>query len=175
MRAHGRAKVSTRNPEAFAICDNCGFMYNHSDLRWQMDWAGNKLINKRQLVCRRCNDIPQTQLRAIILPADPVPVMNPRTNNWAAAETNNRTTSSPAMTDPITGLPIPTYYNTDTSTVVKGTGLRITENDEFRVAQTTGSAPGSLNDEPGTDPNAPGDNDPGLPYGFTEVPKTGPQ
>jgi hypothetical protein len=31
-----------------------------------------------------------------------------------------------------------------------------------------------LNERPGTDPNAPGDNDPGLPYGNTEVPKTGP-
>ena len=99
--------------------------------------------------------------------------MNPRTNNWQAAETNNRTTSAPTMTDPITGLPVPTYYNTTTSTVVKGTGLRITENDEFRVTQTTGAAPGSLNNEPGTDPDAPGDNDPGLPYGFNEVPKTG--
>lgn len=142
MRPHGRAKVSSRNPEAFAICDNCGFLYNHSELRWQFDWAGNKLINKRQLVCRRCNDIPQTQLRAIVLPADPMPIMNPRVNNWQAAETNYRTTSGQNTIDPETGIPIP------------GDTMRITENDEYRVTQQTGAPNGSRNQLPGTDPNA---------------------
>ena len=174
MRAHGRAKVNSRSPQAFAICDACGFLFNHSELRWQFDWAGNKLINKRQLVCRRCNDMPQNQLRAIVLPADPVPVMNPRTNNWEAAETNNRATSAPPIIDPITGLPVPSYYNTTTQEVVVGSGLRITEDDSFRVTQTTGEPNGGLNQEPGTDPNAPGNDDPGLPYGFDQVPKTGP-
>ena len=86
MRPHGRAKVNSKAPTAWAICDACQFLFNHSELRWQMAWAGNKLINTKQLVCRRCNDIPQTQLRAIVLPADPMPVMNPRVNNWQAAE-----------------------------------------------------------------------------------------
>jgi hypothetical protein len=142
MRPHGRAKVNSRNPEAFAICDNCGFLYNHSELRWQYQWAGNKLINFRQLVCRRCNDIPQTQLRAIVIPADPVPIMNPRVQNYEAAETTIRTTSGQNTVDPTTGIPIP------------GNTMRITENDEYRVPQQTGAAPGSLNRLPGTDPNA---------------------
>jgi hypothetical protein len=43
-----------------------------------------------------------------------------------------------------------------------------------RVTQTTGEASGGLNQRPGTDPNAPGDDDPGLPYNFDEVPRTGP-
>jgi len=161
MHPHGKAKVSTRNPEAFAICDNCGFLYNHSELRWQFQWAGNKLVNMRQLVCRRCNDIPQTQLRAIILPADPMPVQNPRVNNWEAAETNYRTTSGQDTVDPRTGIPIP------------GTVKRITQNDDNRVTQQTGEPPGGLNDAPGTDPNAPGNDDPGLPYNNTSVPLTG--
>jgi len=29
MRPHGRARVSARNPRALAICDRCGFLYNH--------------------------------------------------------------------------------------------------------------------------------------------------
>ena len=161
MRPHGKAKVSTRNPEAFAICDSCQFLYNHSELRWQFQWAGNKLVNLRQLVCRRCNDIPQTQLRAIVLPADPMPVLNPRVNNWQAAETNFRTTSGQNTVDPETGIPIP------------GNTMRITENDNTRVTQQTGEPPGGRNTEPGTDPNAPGNNDPGLPYNNTTVPKTG--
>lgn len=142
MRPHGRAKVSTRNPEAFAICDNCGFLYNHSELRWQFQWAGNKLVNMRQLVCRRCNDIPQTQLRAIVLPADPMPIMNPRVQNYQAASTDYRTTSGQNTVDPETGIPI------------LGNTMRITENDDYRVTQQTGAPNGSLNELPGTDPNA---------------------
>jgi hypothetical protein len=142
MRPHGRAKVSTRNPEAFAICDSCGFLYNHSELRWQYQWSGNKLVNLRQLNCRRCNDIPQTQLRAIVLPADPMPIMNPRVQNYQAASTDYRATSGQNTVNPLTGIPIP------------GSTLRITENDDYRVTQQTGAPNGSLNELPGTDPNA---------------------
>ena len=158
----GRAKISSRNPQAAGVCDGCQFIFQLSELRWQMAWAGNKLINTKQLVCRRCNDIPNTQLRAIVLPADPMPVMNPRVNNWQAAEGNFRTTSGQDTVDPETGILIP------------GNTMRITENDDTRVTQTTGEPPGGLNTEPGTDPNAPGNNNPGLPFGFTAVPKTGP-
>lgn len=142
MRPHGRAKVNSRSPEAFGICDNCSFLYNLSELRWQFQWAGNKLVNMRQLVCRRCNDIPQTQLRAIVLPADPMPVMNPRPQNYQLAETDYRTTSGQNTVDPETGIPI------------LGNTMRITENDDYRVTQETGAPNGSLNELPGTDPNA---------------------
>jgi len=84
----GRARTSATNPQAHAICDRCGFRYNHVDLSWQFDWAGASLINKRILVCSPCNDEPQTQLRAIVLPADPTPIMNARTQNFVAAETD---------------------------------------------------------------------------------------
>jgi hypothetical protein len=162
MRPHGRAKVSSKNPQAFAICDDCGFLYNHSKLVWQREWAGNTLVNKKQLVCPRCNDTPNQQLRSIILPADPMPVLNPRVQNYVAAETDTRQTSGLNFIDPTTGIP------------VQAGATRITENDDQRVTQTTGEPPGGLNTEPGTDPNAPGDADPGLPYGFDEVPRTGP-
>jgi hypothetical protein len=138
----GRAKISSRNPQAAATCDACGFIFSHTELRWQMAWSGNKLVNLKQLVCRRCQDIPQTQLRAIVLPADPMPVMNPRVNNWQAASTDYRATSGQNTVDPLTGIPIP------------GNTLRITENDDYRVTQQTGAPNGSLNELPGTDPNA---------------------
>lgn len=89
----GRAKTSPSNPRAHAICDRCGFRYNHYTLRWQMDWAGASLINKRLLVCDRCYDEPQQQLRAIIIPADPVPIINPRPEAFVDAETDYRVTS----------------------------------------------------------------------------------
>jgi hypothetical protein len=138
----GRAKINSRNPQAAAICDACGFAYSHSELRWQMQWSGNKLVNLKQLVCRRCNDIPNQQLRAIVLPADPMPVMNPRVPNYVAASTDYRATSGQNTVDPLTGIPIP------------GNTLRITENNDYRVTQQTGAPNGSMNDLPGTDPNA---------------------
>jgi hypothetical protein len=62
--------------------------------------------NVRILVCRSCLDAPQEQQRAIVVPADPVPIMNARTENWAVAETDYRTAASIMTTDPTTGLPI---------------------------------------------------------------------
>lgn len=64
--------------------------------------------------------------------------------------------------DPRTGIPIPN-------------GLILTcEDGTLLSTQPTGEPPGGLNTLPGTDSNAPGNSDPGLPYGFTEVPTTGP-
>jgi len=158
----GRARTSSKNPRAFAVCDRCGIWYNHVDLRWQFDWAGASLINKRILVCRTCEDVPQNQLRAIVVPADPVPIMNPRVESLVNAQTNYRTTSGQDTVNQATGIPVP------------GQDRRVTQNDDPRVTQQTGAPSGSLNEEPGTDPNAPGNNDPGLPYDNTTVPKTGP-
>ena len=106
MRPHGRASVSSRNPRAFGICDRCGFLYNHDRLQWQFDYAGSGLINKRILVCNPCNDVPQNQLRSIILPADPVPIQNPRVQDYVAAESTTIVVSDGAHTDPNTGIPI---------------------------------------------------------------------
>ena len=107
MNYHGRARVSSKNPQAFAICDRCGFLYNHVDLSWQFDYAGAGLINKRILVCRPCNDVPQNQLRAIILPADPQPIINARVQDYVNASTDDITISAPTVYDPTTGIPIP--------------------------------------------------------------------
>jgi len=152
----GRARLSGG---AYAICDRCGCGYNHADLSWQMDYAGVSLINKRILVCQRCLDVPQNQLRAIVIPADPVPISNPRVPDFVAASSDIRMTSGPTTIDQRTGLPI-----------VSGS-IRITEDFNTRVLMQTGAADGSLNNEPGTDPNAPGNDDPGLPYENTEVPR----
>jgi len=111
MRPHGRAQVSQRNPRAFGICDRCGFLYNHDTLQWQFDYAGAGLINKRILVCNPCLDMPQEQLRSIILPADPVPIMNPRVQDYALAETDYQTVSAPPTFYQQTGIPVPSNVN----------------------------------------------------------------
>jgi hypothetical protein len=77
-RFHGRARTSPSSPQAYACCDRCALWYNHVDLQWQTQWSGIKLQNLRLLVCERCLDVPQPQLKARILPPDPVPIMNAR-------------------------------------------------------------------------------------------------
>lgn len=113
-------------------------------------------------MCHTCYDAPQQQLRAIVVPADPVPIQNPRLEDWVNAETNYRTTTGQNTTDAATGLPVP------------GAVQRATQSGGLRVPQQTGEAPGGKNTAPGTDPNAPGNSNPGLPYDNTAVPLTGP-
>ena len=84
MRPHGRARADRHNPRAWGVCDDCGFLYNKAaDLQWQYEWAGNRLVNQNFLVCDRCYDTPQEQLRSIVLPADPTPIVNPRPEEYA--------------------------------------------------------------------------------------------
>lgn len=162
----GRAQTSSRNPRAFAVCDRCAIWYNHDRLRWQYDWAGASMINKRLLVCNTCYDEPQEQLRAIVVPADPMPINQPRVEPYMWDELDRRQVSGYNTVSPTTGIPIP---QGDTRVT---TANNVATNDT-RVTQQTGEPPGGLNQEPGTDPNAPGNDDPGLPYGFDEVPNTG--
>lgn len=83
-RYHGRAKVDPTSPQAFGVCDRDGMLYNLRDLFYQFDWTGPRLQNLRIRVCRRCLDRPQDQLRPVVTGADPVPVVDPRPENYAA-------------------------------------------------------------------------------------------
>lgn len=85
-RPHGRVEVDARWPRAKAVCDRCGFLYNLDKLNWQFQWAGTKLQNLRILVCDPCLDKPQPQLRTIMLPPDPVAVINPRPENYTTTD-----------------------------------------------------------------------------------------
>jgi hypothetical protein len=94
MRPHGRAKVDPNDPRAFGECSRCGFWFQLQDLQWQMEWAGTKLYNTGLLVCTgvNCLDVPNEQFRTIILPPDPMPVLNARTPNFAYEEQTIRIT-----------------------------------------------------------------------------------
>lgn len=143
----GRARISSSNPQAFGVCDRCAMWYNHVDLKWQYDWAGASLINKRLLVCDSCYDEPQQQLRAIALPADPVPIVNPRVEPYLYDDTDYRQISGFNTVNARTGIPVP------------GGDQRVTSLDNLptndkRVTQQTGEPPNGTNQDPGTDPNA---------------------
>lgn len=79
------APVSLRHPTAWKICDRCGFRYSIPKTTWQYDWRGNQLQNLWLIVCPRCDDVPQPQLRPIIIGPDPVPVKDPRPG-WSATQ-----------------------------------------------------------------------------------------
>jgi hypothetical protein len=116
-------------------------LYNHHQLQFQFDWAGASLINKRILVCETCNDKPQQQLRAIVLPADPVPIMNPRIQDYNTAESDYRITQG-NTTNAATGIPVP------------GGDTRITQNNDTRVTQQVGGTRADRSQQPGLDQNA---------------------
>lgn len=179
----GRARINSRNPQAAAVCDRCGFVFNHVDLQWQFDYAGASMINKRILICNSCLDTPQQQLRAIVLPADPMPIINPRPQEYHVAEANVRVTTNRYVPDGKTGIPVPDLNPPPTAdgqpTQPAGT-TRITQVEDTRVTQQTGVPAGSRNQQAGYDPNAPGADKPGLPYDNDpppppmHVPDTGP-
>lgn len=55
-------------------------------MSWQFEWAGTRLTNLRILVCDMCLDEPQRQLGTVLLPPDPMPVMNARPEQYAMDE-----------------------------------------------------------------------------------------
>jgi len=94
----GHGRVSARRPQALAICDRCSFTFNRVDLKWQYQWAGVKLQNLRLLVCDQCLDRSQPQLKTIIIPPDPLPVLNPRPENYAVTVPSDIATESSTFT-----------------------------------------------------------------------------
>jgi hypothetical protein len=122
----GRARVSAKKPQAQAVCQKCGFWYNRVNLEFQFEWRGAQLQNTYILVCKRCLDIPQEQLRAITLPADPTPIFYPSVENFDESRSNYRSLSRVTVIDPKTGIPIP------------DTTLRITEDNQNRAINPFG-------------------------------------
>ena len=138
----GRARTNPSSPDAHGICDRCGGRWNLKDLQWQFDWRGKALSNLRILVCRPCLDLPQQQLMAFAVPADPVPVLNPRTQNFDDAEGDYRVTSPDIVVDFWTSIDGP-----------GGAPQRATQSPGIRVSQAIG-ATGGTEIPPGLDVNA---------------------
>ena len=128
------------------------------------------------------------------------PIQNPRVPSYYTAEIDYRTTQGNTI-DPVTGLPViggdtrGSYTTPEANSQyillqengvfaleLEGGGGYLAEEPTIvtpaevyeRVTQQTGEAPGGLNQQPGTDTNAPGDDDPGLPYENVVIPETGP-
>jgi hypothetical protein len=87
MRPHPRrARTNAAHPEAWGTCDRSGFITNQRSLQWQYEWGGTRLYNKRVLVAPDMYDKPQRQLGTIILPPDPVSILNARPEQYGMEE-----------------------------------------------------------------------------------------
>lgn len=195
----GRARTSASNPQAFGVCDRCGIWTNHNRLHWQYDWRGASLMNIRLLVCDTCLDTPQQQLRAIVVPADPTAIEQPRTEPFLQDEANNRQAIGLPYNIWVNNLidvcfwknnqnqtvnwgsPSSFGYNSidpNTGLPIPGGSTRITQTNDIRVMNQTGEPPGGRNNLPGTDWLVPAviydGIEIGLPYENTTVPYTGP-
>ena len=80
------SRTQTNSPRAWATSDRSGFVGNQENMKWQLQWAGTQLINLRILVYPDEYDEPQRQLGTIILPPDPVAIMNARPEQYAVDE-----------------------------------------------------------------------------------------
>ena len=123
MRPHGRADISQTSPRATAICDRCGAMVNHDQLRWAFDWRGPKLQNLRFLVCQSCLDAyQQNGQRTIVLPADPIPIKNARPEYYVP---DNNPLSALGASPTLAANPMPSMwqYSNQIGTMVNQAGV----------------------------------------------------
>lgn len=105
-RPHGHAYANPSAPSAWGRCDRCGFIYLHRDLQFQFDYRGPRLANLRILVCEKCLDKPQPQLKPILMTQDPLPVINARPENYNYANSSNISEPGNTVNYP-TGIPVP--------------------------------------------------------------------
>ncbi len=89
IRYPGRAAIDPSAPEAVGVCDRCGQLYNLRDLRYQPVIAGTSTLITRLRVCTvTCLDELNEQERVVRVPPDPMPVSDPRVENFAVDEKN---------------------------------------------------------------------------------------
>jgi len=78
--------VDPYHPRGWGTSDRNGHVGNLHRMKWQFEWSGNKLINRRILVHEDELDVPQRQLGTIVIPPDPLPLVNARPENYSIDE-----------------------------------------------------------------------------------------
>lgn len=105
MRPHPRrARTAPQSPRGWGTSDRGGWVGNHENMCWQWEWSGFKLYNKRILVYPDELDVPQEQLRTIVIPPDPQPLMNARPESYSFEESTFRQTQSGQQRYTMSGL-----------------------------------------------------------------------
>lgn len=92
-RYHSRAKINPYSPQGHGTCDRCSQIVTRAAMIWEMEYRGNSLMKTGFLVCQRCLDVPYQGRRPIIIPADPVPMKDPRPENFLLEENQGQNTT----------------------------------------------------------------------------------
>lgn len=87
-----RADTDPNNPRGWATDDRSGFVTNLDKMCFERQWAGQELIRTGFIVHPDFLDVPQQQLRTLILPPDPAPLFNARPEPYTIDETDWRVT-----------------------------------------------------------------------------------
>lgn len=97
-------EVNPDDPRATGICDRTGFRFNLHKLQWQYAYQGSPIPqNTRFLIAPQYIDPLNPQFMAYILPDDPPPILNARTENYVVDETNWLTTQDNEIIDTQSG------------------------------------------------------------------------
>lgn len=89
-------QFDAKSPQGLAICDGCGFMVQHTELREKKDYRGGTIpVGLSLQVCASCDDAPQPYYSRLLLRPDPVPLRNPRPDSQDA-QTNAQETAANA-------------------------------------------------------------------------------
>lgn len=100
----GNPRFEKKSPHGLAICDGCGFMVQHTELREKKDYRGGATpVGLSLRVCASCDDAPQPYYRRLLLRPDPVPLKNPRPDTQDAA-TNAQTAAADAESQYLNAL-----------------------------------------------------------------------
>jgi hypothetical protein len=74
MWAHDlRCPTNPFQPQYVGYCERCNQKVYYDNLRFQYEFRGQSLVNTRILVCSRCEDHPQENVRPIIIGPDSQP------------------------------------------------------------------------------------------------------
>lgn len=85
-RYHGRYSPDPYASRGRGVCDRCQFVWLLQELQYQYEFRGDALTNTRFRVCPPCMDKPYQGNRPVKLPADPVPLIDPRVEPLLAEE-----------------------------------------------------------------------------------------
>lgn len=82
------APINPQAPEPVGICDRCGFLYPLSELIFQRQWAGPRIVKLGVRVCTRTclDDLQENGLRTIVIGPDPKPLKDARPTSYNAQQ-----------------------------------------------------------------------------------------
>lgn len=102
----GHAITNPSAPEAFGVCDGCGFWFQLHTLKYQFEWQGTQLVNLKYRHCSKCMDTPNPQLKTRMPGPDPIPVRDPRPEFWSYPHSRQFLATEPGPGNPRPLTPI---------------------------------------------------------------------